>query len=194
LKTGIVILAAGSSTRMGRSKQLLVVSEKALIVHAVDTAIEAKTERVVVVLGANEKEHRAALANSKATVIVNKEWEKGMGTSLKTGLTFLIKDLADVEAVMVMVCDQPLVTAAHLKDLVSTHAKTGRGIIASAYSDTLGVPALFQKHYFDEILSLGDDEGARKIISRHSNDLAPVAFPAGAVDLDTPEDYRNFPG
>jgi len=194
LKIGIIILAAGSSKRMGRSKQLLMVNEKELIVHAVETALQTKSDRVVVVLGANEKEHCAVLANSAAKIAINKDWEKGMGTSLKVGLNFLIKDFADTNAALVMVCDQPLVTSTHLNKLISTQARTGRAIVASAYAGTLGVPALFQNQLFDEIRSLGDDEGAKKIISKHSNDIAPVAFPGGAIDLDTPEDYRNFAG
>jgi molybdenum cofactor cytidylyltransferase len=194
LKNGIVILAAGSSTRMGRSKQLLPVNEKALIVHAVDTALQANSDRVVVVLGANEKEHRMALKNSPVKIVNNSRWEKGMGTSLKSGLKVLMKDTSEMEAVVVMVCDQPLVTAAHLQDLIATQAKSGKGIVASAYADTLGVPAIFQKRFFEEILSLEDDEGAKKLISKHPNDIVPLAFPGGAIDLDTPEDYRNFAG
>ena len=179
---------------MGRPKQLLLINKKQLIVHATDTALESIADRVVVVLGANDKELSAVLANSTAKIVINRNWEKGMGTSLKLGLKFLVKDLSGLDGVLVMVCDQPLVTTAHLNSLISTQPASGKGIAASAYAGTLGVPALFQKKFFDEIMSLGDDEGAKKLISKHPNDISSVAFPDGAIDLDTPEDYRNFAG
>jgi molybdenum cofactor cytidylyltransferase len=179
---------------MGRSKQLLPINERAMIVHAVDAAVHAMTDCVVVVLGANEKEHRAVLPQSTAKVITNQEWTKGMGTSLKLGLNFLVKESGGIEAALVMVCDQPHVTTAHLNDLLLAQSSSGSGIVASAYAGTLGVPAIFHKRLFSEILALGDDEGAKKLIAQHANDIISVAFPGGAVDLDTPEDYRNFAG
>jgi molybdenum cofactor cytidylyltransferase len=193
MKIGIIVLAAGSSTRMGESKQLLEVDGETLIARAARTAISSGMNPVVVVLGAAEKEHREALKDLQVELVVNIHWQHGMGSSLKVGLAFMQKK-ADVDAVIVMLCDQPLLTATHLTELGARFISTGKPIIASFYAGTAGVPALFAKSLFAGIAGLPDAEGAKKIILEHPHETVAIVFPEGSIDLDTPEDYRKFTG
>jgi molybdenum cofactor cytidylyltransferase len=91
-----------------------------------------------------------------------------------------------------MVCDQPSVTIAVIAALITAHAQTAKPIIASAYADTLGVPALFDCSYFPQLAVLPDERGAKQIISSHLGDVARVPFPQGARDIDTAADYERL--
>jgi molybdenum cofactor cytidylyltransferase len=185
----VIILAAGASSRMGQSKQKLAIAGASLLAQTIETAISSNLGNVVVVLGSEEKEHRK-LINQKAEIVVNSNWESGMGSSLKTGLRHVLSDHPQTEAVIILVCDQPLLTSQHLKLLTEKHKKTKSSIVASAYAGIMGVPALFHHKHFEELSGLEDDQGARKIIQQHV--VEAIAFPEGAIDLDTPEDYKNF--
>jgi molybdenum cofactor cytidylyltransferase len=188
----IIILAAGNSSRMGQSKQLLKIGEENLLQHSVKTAMDAGIEKVVVVLGADDKAHAQSIEQFPVSVVVNDKWQSGMGSSLKAGLNFLLTNSPAISGVIVMVCDQPLVTSKHIESLLAIHHKKGKPLVASRYSNTYGVPALFTKKYFNQILALGDNEGAKKIIMTHEKDLALMDLPEAAVDLDTMEDVQKF--
>jgi molybdenum cofactor cytidylyltransferase len=188
----IIILAAGNSSRMGQSKQLLKIGDETLLQRAVKTAVEAGVAKIVVVLGADDKVHAESIRDFPVSSVVNEKWESGMGSSLKAGLKFLMANAPSISGVIVMVCDQPLVTSKHIASLISLHHKKAKPLVASRYSNTYGVPALFTKKYFNQILGLGDNEGAKKIIMTHEKDLALMDLPEAAVDLDTVEDLNRF--
>ena len=188
----IIILAAGSSSRMGQSKQLLEINNTPLLLRTVNIARQLKADHTVVVLGANEKEHAAILQNSEVQTIVNKDWKNGMGSSLKTGLRYLLAVSTDIHAVIILVCDQPAVTSAYLSDIVQRYRTSKKTIVASFYSDAPGVPALFDKTIFAELLAMDDAHGAKKILLKHITSTELIQFPEGSIDLDTPEDYQNF--
>jgi molybdenum cofactor cytidylyltransferase len=188
----IIILAAGSSSRMGQPKQQLLIGEKALLVHTVDTAIESGVREVFVVLGCQKEEHQELLKNKSVEAVFNPQWQAGIGSSLKFGLKHVLSKKPQTEAVIVMVCDQPLVTARSIESLVESYRKTNLFIVASSYSNIKGVPALFDRKLFDELLNLNDDEGAKRIIQQHAG--VAIDFRDGAIDLDTPEDYKRWLG
>ena len=171
---------------MGQSKQLLPWSDGTLLSHVIKTANGSRANHVVIVLGDNEQVHRKAIENLPVSIVVNDQWSKGMGSSLKVGLA---EARQISEAAMVMVCDQPFVTSEHLNNIIEHFNKTGQQVVASKYLDTIGVPALFGKTMFDELMKIADDEGARKIIAG-KKDVGVILLESGA-DLDTPEDYRN---
>ncbi len=191
MNIGIIILAAGSSKRMGKSKQLLRIGNEMLIQRSVRIALSTSMKPVVIVLGSGEDEHRKALDGSAVEAVVNTKWQSGMGSSLKVGLS-AIKKNRQIDAVIVMVCDQPLLSTNHLITLGEQYIATRKPIVASYYAGTTGVPALFDKTLFDEIETLSDKEGAKKLIVRHPNETIGIAFPEGSIDLDTPEDFKNF--
>lgn len=189
---GIVILAAGASTRMGQSKQLLPVKGEPLLLRSINAAIHSGTQKIVVVLGANEKAHRDLIADQTVEIVFNDRWETGMGSSIKAGLLALLELDSSLEGIVVLVCDQPLLTADHIRQLIAKHAETSKPIVASGYADTSGVPVFFHKAYFGQLMELKDGQGAKKVIQENSGDVTLQPFPQGEIDLDTPEDYDRF--
>jgi molybdenum cofactor cytidylyltransferase len=192
MNIGAIILAAGSSSRMGQSKQLLPVEGEPLLLKTVNTVIAAGIKNIVCVLGANENEHRQILKTLPVQSINHHDWQKGMGSSLKKGMTTFITSYPEADAALILVCDQPLLTARHLYNLIHKHSQSKKEIIASRYANTVGVPVLFDKSFFKTLADVPDDGGAKGIISSHADQLATVDFPDGAIDLDTPEDYTRF--
>jgi molybdenum cofactor cytidylyltransferase len=189
---GIILLAAGSSSRMGQSKQLLPIAGEPLLKRSARVAISSGAEHVVVVTGSDSDLITKAISDLSLHIINNPDWKLGMGKSLKTGLTSLLDRAPDTGAVLVMVCDQPELTSEHLSNLILSYHQNKNPVVASAYANTLAVPALFDRSLFSELLSLGDEEGARQIIRKYAGRAASVPFAGGATDLDTPEDYQHF--
>jgi len=191
MNIGIILLAAGSSSRLGRSKQLIIIDHEPLLVRSVKTALESNASHVMVVLGFEQQLHRKIIQPLPVTIIHNSEWEKGMGSSLKVGLTKLLSLVPDIDAAIAMVCDQPLLTAEHLNNLIFTYTEAKCEAVASVYSDTVGTPALFDRSLFKKIMSTEDGAGAKRVIDQ-SLSVKFVPFDHGALDLDTPEDYQSF--
>lgn len=187
-----LVLAAGSSSRMGQSKQMLVIDGDSLLTRTVRTILKAGISDVVVVLGADEEAHRALLKGLAVDVVHNPDWKKGMGGSLKAGLHHLMSQDNPPHALIVSVCDQPLLAAEHISNLFKKYEETGRPMIASRYSGKPGVPALFDHTCFNKLETLGDDQGAKSLMLQNPGDVAEVNFPGGEVDLDTMEDYETF--
>jgi molybdenum cofactor cytidylyltransferase len=192
ITTGIILLAAGSSSRMGHSKQLLIAGNEPLLVRATKTALAAGVDKVVVVLGSEEKKHLAVIKDIPVEFVTNKEWQSGMGSSIKAGVNFFLKNFPSIDQLIIMVCDQPHLSAGHLKKLIQTHEQTGKPIVASGYSGTEGVPVLFERTIFNKLLALQNEQGAKKIIKENYSAVAVVDFPLGEIDLDTPEEYNIF--
>lgn len=192
MKIGVVILAAGESARMGEPKQLLVHGGMILLKSAIATARAISTEPVIVVLGAHSEKIQLHLENEEVHVAENRDWRDGMGSSLKAGLNSLLAIAPSADAVVFLVCDQPLLSRETLEEIVAAHERTGSPIVAAEYGGTLGVPALFSRALFPELLALSGAEGARRIIQAHRSEVVAVPFPDGAIDLDTPADYSDF--
>lgn len=191
MKTGIILLAAGSSSRLGRAKQLIGFQGKTLIQKAIDEANKSRADCLVVVLGANSELIQTGFDSSSTPFIVNPDWQQGMSSSMQAGLRFLMaKEVID--QVLLMLCDQPFVDASLLDQLITAKETSGKGIVASAYTNTLGVPALFEECYFEELVQLTGSEGAKKVIFNHQAEVYALDFPLGAVDLDTEEDVSQF--
>ena len=187
---GIVILAAGASTRLGKPKQLLQYHGKTLLNHAVNEAINAKADAVVVILGKNADLFKNEIDNEKIRVVINKNWEEGMASSVRLGLETLLKIKPYMDAVIFMVCDQPYISSLILNELITAQQKTTKQIVTCNYGETIGPPALFHKKYFRELAKLKGDVGARNIIQQNMNDVTTILFPEGKIDIDTEEDYE----
>ncbi|MDV3308133.1 MAG: nucleotidyltransferase family protein [Cyclobacteriaceae bacterium] len=187
-----IVLAAGASSRLGQSKQLLLVEGEPLLRRIARTSCESNADRTLVVLGDNEREHGRVIRDLPLYICIHSGWEKGMGSSLKAGMDFIQHFLADTTAILVLVCDQPLLTADHLNELIDKYRSTQAAIVASAYSGILGVPAIFGASLFDEIRGIGDQQGARQIIDKNKARAQQVEFPGGELDIDTPEDYQRY--
>ncbi len=191
-KTAIVILAAGNSSRLGRPKQLLKYKESNLLKNTISEALNTLNSFVLVVTGADNQNIEKELNSSQILTRFNEDWETGMASSIVKGLNELLQLNPDCEQCIFAVCDQPFVTSSIFENLINEYHKTEKGIIASAYSETLGTPVLFHKKYFKELLELSGQEGAKKIIKKYSDDVVSVDFKKGNIDIDTEEDYNKL--
>jgi len=186
----ILILAAGKSARMGRPKQLLLWKGQPLLRHVAEVALSVPQAAVHVVLGANQELVAESLHDLPLKLCLNDCWQEGMGSSVRAGLRAVLDEKAAASAVLILLCDQPLITTELLQELIRRHHE-GADIVAASYRGTLGVPALFGASLFPELLALQGDQGAKKIILRHQEQTAAVPFPEAGLDLDTFEDYEQ---
>jgi CTP:molybdopterin cytidylyltransferase MocA len=177
-----VVLAAGASTRLGEPKQLIVIDGETLLERAVRPAREAGCEPVIVVLGAAYVEILANSSLGDAVPVINGEWTEGMASSIRLGVRTLGLVAKEAEGVLLMTCDQPVVTAQHLQLLT-----TRQEVKASRYAERNGVPAYFPKKCFGELMALTGDAGARALLAQaRSEELAH-----GELDIDTPDDLAR---
>ncbi|MGA0558144.1 nucleotidyltransferase family protein [Larkinella sp. VNQ87] len=190
-----IILAAGSSSRLDHQpKQLIEWEGKTLLRRVVDTALATPFRPVVVVVGAHKQQVAPELDGLPVTIIDNQHWQQGLSTSVKTGLAAVYLTQKDIDAVLFLLTDQPHVDRGLLLQLAQVYQESGKGIVASGYAESLGVPALFDRNYIHELLSLEGDAGAKKVILNHPDDCAEVPFAPGRVDLDTKQDVERFLG
>lgn len=189
---GIILLAAGSSKRLGQPKQLLPYQGQTLLGHALQAALASQVSTVIVVVGAQAMAIKNEWAQTNATMVVNEAWQEGMASSIRLGIHTLTQLNPTVDGVIIMVCDQPFVTPALLDTLLATHGSSGSPIVACGYAGTVGTPVYFQKRFFPDLLALSGDVGAKKIIRQNIHQTAVVPFPLGAADIDTEEDYQRL--
>ncbi len=182
----IVILAAGSSSRMGSPKQLIDWAGQPLLRHLTMEACGTGAA-VTVILGLNFERIHSCLEGLPVTVLENQNWAEGMSSSIR-----LAALSTGADALLLMTCDQPYVTTATLQTLIQEHeACQSAPVIASEYAGTLGVPALFVRALFGELGALSGQQGAKKVILQHLENAVRVPFPEGAHDLDTPQDVTR---
>ena len=190
--TGIVILAAGKSSRFGRIKQLVHFNGKTLLQHVIEEAKKAGASPILVITGSNASEVSASIADKTISSVFNKDWSEGMASGIVTGVTKINELDKSIEKIIIAVCDQPFVTAAIFEQLDQLQKERGKHIVASAYSNTIGTPVLFTRKYFDQLLALKGDTGAKKILETYRNDVATIDFPQGNIDIDTQKDYEKL--
>jgi molybdenum cofactor cytidylyltransferase len=186
---GVVLLAAGKSSRLGRAKQLLDFEGKSLVKRAALIASEA-SDKIVVVTGAQRDKVEKELIGMNVLVAFNKNYEDGIASSIHTGLTTLQTNFREINGALFLVCDQPFISASLLRKLIEVAELEKKGIASSSYGGTNGTPVLFQKKYFSSLLQLKGGQGAKKIIQNNLDDVATVDFPEGIMDIDTMEDYE----
>jgi molybdenum cofactor cytidylyltransferase len=182
---------------MGEPKQLLRYHGKTLLHRAVETALAVPCRPVIVVVGAGGDALRAEIGETEAHVVVNHSWRAGMSSSLRCGLDALDELTSkQAAATVITLCDQPLVTAGAINRLIEAYRRTGAQLVASEYEAhgewTRGVPALFSRALFGELMSLRGEAGARRVIVRHADDAVIVAVPEAAFDVDTAQDYDTL--
>ena len=185
-----VILAAGEASRMGQPKQLLKIGEQNLVQRMVHTVLAAQCQRAFVVTGAYADEVRSTVGTTLAHCVHNTSWKEGMGSSIRTGVHAAVSSYPDTEAIIILLCDQPLITPQLLRKLAITYLITRQSMVVSAYDGIQGVPALFRAHLFPELLQLSGSTGARAFIRSHTGGAIAVPFSEGRYDVDTPEDYE----
>lgn len=191
LKIGGLLLAAGGSSRFGSPKQLLKFEGTTLLRRAAEAIIGSQCEPVVVVLGAHAKQLRTEIADLRACIYLNADWRSGMSSSIRSGLGHLLTIEPDLAAVLITLCDQPLITSDMLKLFVEKFCRTQPAIVAAAYDGILGIPALFSQGLFAELSNLEGDKGARDLI-RSAKNVQRIDVPDAAFDIDEPEDVERI--
>lgn len=187
-----LILAAGNSSRMGTTKQLLPWSRNTLLGNAIDIAAISNIDKAFVVLGAEAQKIQEAVLPENYEVILNKNWQEGLGSSISVGITGIMKAEAKPNAILIMLADQPFIDKTYLNTLIG-HYKAKKGkIIATQYGSKMGVPAIFDPSFFLALQKMKGDEGASQLISKNKGSCFGVDPEKKATDLDTPEDYTTF--
>ena len=181
----ILVLAAGASTRLGQPKQLVKLGGRPALHRVVSNAVAIAGHAVTVVIGAHARDLTHLLGHSPASVILNRDWEEGMASSIRRGMAALP---AACEAVMILLGDQVAVTVDDLKRLVSAWKEQDSVIATATYERHVGVPAIFPRICFSELTELRGDTGARMVLERNNYRLVRVPMSNAAIDLDTPED------
>ena len=187
---GIVILAAGSSTRLGHPKQLLEFQGTTLIQRIAQIAVNAVKQPVLVILGAHYSLIHSQLTHLPVHIVFNRDWPQGISSSIRKGLMTLLKISPDTEGIIFTVCDQPYVTTDLFLEMITVGSKSQKPIVACLYNNVLGTPVLFKKDYFNMLLALKGNEGARKIILNQPEAVEAIPFPRGIFDVDTMQDYE----
>lgn len=182
------MLAAGGSSRLGHSKQLVQFEGERLIERAIRVAHQAGSSPVFVVLGADFESILEAIANSpyQPRILINKAWSSGMASSLRLGVA--AAERAGVDDLLVLSCDQPTVTKEHLLRLVA--ASKREHVVASYYWERRGIPALFPEFAFHALQELQGDAGARELLQDDA--VLTVTLPGGEFDVDTPQDLLRL--
>ncbi len=190
---GAIILAAGSSTRLGQPKQLLRWQGKTLLRNALEVTLSTGASPVVVVLGNRADKMIAEMDGLIVETVVNPDWDTGMGSSLQAGMHRL-EEICVPDAVLVLLCDQPLVTSLHLHAIIEAGRVEQRFAVASEYAEgVLGPPCLFTRPLFAKLKALSGTQGARALLGTLPPDqLSRVAFPDGLLDIDTAADWERL--
>src|ERR1051325_317751 len=191
---GAIVLAAGGSSRFGRPKQLLVFEGESLVRRSMRVAAEAGCDPVIVVVGNVRDQIETELRETTAIIVENCQWQRGLGTSIRSGLRDLLGATLKLRAVVLLACDQPFIDKRIITSLYLQWRNSGKSIVTANYANTLGIPALFERIWFDSLLALPDDSGAKMLIESHLAYVTEIEFPKGAIDIDTPMDVERLGG
>lgn len=186
-KIGAILLAAGGSTRLGRSKQLLKFEGEPLVKRATRILVESVYFPVVVVLGKGAEMVAAELEGLPVYTQINESWSEGMSSSIKSGLERILTIEPDLDALLISLCDQPKIPVEIMNRFVERYSETASPIIAAGYEGVCGVPALFAKEMFPQLSRLDGDKGARQLI-RGCTATETIDLPEAAFDVDTAAD------
>lgn len=184
---------------MGEPKQLLRFEGETLLRRAANAALETKCHPVIIVLGAGAEELREELSELEAQVVVNQSWKEGMSSSIRCGIAALeAATSGEAQAAILMLCDQPFVTSNVINRLIDRYHATNAVIVASEYGTgddkTRGVPALFRRLFFSDLMQLRGKEGAKRVLMRHALQVSAIIVPEATLDIDSPYDYRKLLG
>jgi|DEB0MinimDraft_10_1074344.scaffolds.fasta_scaffold123342_2 molybdenum cofactor cytidylyltransferase len=193
IKAEILLLTAGKSSRMGQSKALLSIKGQPLITYQIDR-LKALDLPITVVLGAYADEISKAVTSKHIRLVLNKDFEKGMGSSIAFGTSSIRITNPEIDAILVCAIDQPLIPLDHFENLISTANETDFSIIQSlSEAGWRGIPTLFKSNHFEALNKLTGDEGAKSIIQNNLSMVKAVKAPSDSlIDIDTYEQYQSL--
>lgn len=189
MNIAILILAAGNSTRMGVAKQLLPVSKTTLLGVTIESALKSNVNSVFCVLGANAKAIEISISEYNIDTIFNTDYQSGLSSSIVSGINHITKK--NFDSVLILLGDQPHITTKYINEMVSAHKNHPKKIVASNYKDILGVPSMIPKIYFNELLKLHGDKGA-KVFLKSNKEIIIKLNNANLIDIDTKKEYEDY--
>ena len=194
MNIGLILLAAGGSTRLGSPKKLLPYRGRSLLRHAAETALSTTCRPVLVVLGSEAARLQQEIAGLDAQPVTNPDWHQGMGTSIRRGIETLETLAPGLDGVLLMLCDQPLLRPETLASLVQTFREKRETCdgVAAGYDGTRGVPALFGRTMFAGLRALPDETGAKALLRQPGANIIEIPLPEAATDIDTREQYEKL--
>lgn len=189
----VLIVAAGSSSRMGSPKQLLKWKDTTLINHAIHNVKTIKPSKLIVVLGANYELISPKLDIDDLEVLNHEHWEDGLGSSIAYGVQHIKKSTPDVDGILIMLGDQPLIGSEFLQLLINNFQTDKKQIIASGYSNGKpGVPVLFDTFYLEELSTLTNDNGAKPLLHKYVEHIITINARNKIADIDTKAEYERL--
>ncbi|MGY5851578.1 nucleotidyltransferase family protein [Salegentibacter sp. F14] len=189
-KIGVVVLAAGASRRLGFPKQLVEFKGKPLLQHSMDVAELLEFDCRILMLGSNSEKIKKGLDIGNFAIIINEEWELGMGTSISKGVAAALNANSDLEHILILLSDQPFVTKEKIQELIRMHLDSKKPAAFSEYAGEVGVPAMFSQETFSDLMALKKDQGAKKLILEEKISFETLKFEGGNFDVDTAEDVE----
>lgn len=189
----ILLLAAGTSSRMGQPKALMPIGQNPLIRHQINQLQELGVS-ITLVLGAHAQTIQAALDDTDLNLVFNADYPKGMGQSIAVGVQAIIGSGRDPEAIMICAVDQPLIDSGHYNSLMEKAQQSDFSIIQSASDQGWqGIPTIFKSMHFKDLIKLTGDQGAKSVIQKNPEQVTSIkARPGTLIDIDTPLQYRKF--
>ena len=185
-----VVLAAGSSTRMGRNKLFFELDGETLLRRAVRCALDGGLNPVLVVVGHEAERARAELAGLSCTPVDNPDHAQGINRSLRTGISRVPER---ARAAAVMLADMPFVTSDMVAALVARYRGSAAPLVISAYGDVNAPPMLYDRALFSELRQMTGEGCGRQVVKRHRHEAVAVSWPEAALrDIDVPEDYERI--
>lgn len=191
-KVSVLILAAGSSSRMGKIKQLLPWKESTLLGYTIEMAKLSKASEVIVVLGSNARLIKETIETTEVVFLENTKWKEGLGTSIACGADYLLNHDKEADAVLVLLGDQALMNTEYVDKIIDLYSSGESGIIGTEYGEIIGVPALFERSYFSDLLKLDGDQGAQILLKKLGDKVIGLNPKGKAFDVDTLEDYNSL--
>ena len=188
-----VVLAAGESTRFGSPKQLLKMGGRTLLETVVGRFTESRVDEVIVVLGRDSELIQRKVALGRARVVTNRDYEKGLSSSIRTGIEAVGRESG---AVILALGDQPLILVATIGALVQSYLETGGPVVAPYFRRQRGNPVLFDRKLFPYLKRIEGDRGAKAVIKEHGWKVVRVDVkdPGVLLDIDSEADYRRVLG
>lgn len=180
-----VILAAGAATRFGSAKQLADIGGKVMLQHIIDSCRQLKSVDLYLVLGANTEEIQTRIKIDKTKIINNSEWQEGIGSSIRAA-TLELQD--SYEGILFLAGDQPFISTNQLDQLINSWRESPDRICAAKYLDTVGIPAIFPRSMYSQLILLEGDLGAKKLLLENHDNMQLIEMPEAAIDIDRPED------
>lgn len=187
-KIGVIILAAGSSSRLGYPKQLVEFKGIPLLQHSINVVDSLEFDIKILVLGAKAEEIEKEIDCRNFKLVYNENWEEGIGTSISKGISEAIKLEKELDHILILLSDQPFVNKEKIQELIRVQLETGKPSTFSEYAGEVGVPAIFSRKLFFDLQKLKKDQGAKKLILNNKINFETVKFEGGNFDVDTAED------